>query len=69
MQGDKGFPDLVLVGRGRVIFAELKTAKGVVSDDQREWIEAIAATPVEVYLWRPADLDEIAEILRRRPAV
>ncbi len=60
-----GFPDRVLV-RDRVIFAELKREKGVVTDAQREWLDGLAAVGAEVYLWRPSDLDEIAEILSKR---
>jgi len=78
-----GFPDCVLVRPPRLIFAELKAEKGVVSDKQQEWLDTLrgCATPLsftelgnnevliqsitpEVYLWRPAQFDEIAEILR-----
>ncbi len=60
-----GFPDRVLV-RDRVIFAELKTEKGVVSDSQREWLTGLARGGAEVYLWRPSDLDEVARVLSKR---
>jgi len=78
-----GFPDCVLVRPPRLIFAELKAEKGVVSDKQQEWLDTLrgCATPLsftelgnnevliqsitpEVYLWRPAQFDEIVEILR-----
>lgn len=62
-----GFPDLILV-RDRVIAAELKREKGKPSDDQQSWLEAFRAAGVEAYLWRPSDVDEIFEILRRRGA-
>lgn len=61
-----GFPDLVLVKAPRVIFAELKTDKGKVSDAQKLWLMELGeCSGVETYLWRPAALDEIAEILNR----
>lgn len=60
-----GFPDRVLV-RDRVIFAELKREKGTVSPSQREWLDGLASTGAEVYVWKPSDLDEIAEILSKR---
>jgi len=41
MQGDKGFPDLVLAKAGRVIFAELKSATGKVSKEQQEWLDEL----------------------------
>lgn len=64
-----GFPDLVLVRERdrRLIFAELKTDIGRVRKEQSEWLAALGAVrsvAVEVYLWRPADLDEIAGVLR-----
>lgn len=61
----KGFPDLCLVRPPRIIFAELKTEKGKVSDSQQVWIALLKQCPgVECYVWRPSDFDRIAEILR-----
>lgn len=51
-----GFPDLTLVkpSDGRVIFAELKTARGKLRPEQVVWLEALSACAgVEVALWRP----------------
>lgn len=62
----RGFPDICLVKGKRLIFAELKTDKGVLSPHQIEWLDALKETgKVEVYVWRPADFDGIAEILRQ----
>jgi hypothetical protein len=63
-----GFPDRVLV-RERIIYAELKREKRVatpITPEQREWLDALAKTGAEVYLWRPSDLDEIATVLSKR---
>lgn len=57
-----GFPDLVLV-RDRVIFAELKRQNTHPSADQVEWLNRLANAGAETYLWRPADLNELARIL------
>lgn len=61
----KGFPDLVLIhpgGRG-VVFAELKAEGGKLSDDQIAWGEAIVKSGGEYYVWRPQDLQAIADRL------
>lgn len=50
-----GFPDLVLVRVPELIFAELKTDKGRVSDAQHEWLRSLEACGVETYVWRPSD--------------
>lgn len=62
-----GLPDLILVRGGELIFAELKTSRGQLRAEQREWLEALGAvmdasenldrewSPVSVCLWRPAD--------------
>lgn len=62
----KGYPDLTLVRGTRCLVVELKAARGRVHPEQQIWLEAFARTPVEVYLWRPADWlsGEIEQVLR-----
>jgi hypothetical protein len=55
-----GFPDLVLAKNQRVLFAELKTEKGKLSDAQHEWLAALPGSAC----WRPSDLDSIERLLR-----
>ena len=65
-----GFPDLVMVRAGRLVFCELKTMTGRPSRAQREWLAALehveerTGAIVEQHLWRPSDWDEILEVLR-----
>lgn len=63
-----GFPDLVLVGRGRIVVAELKRQAGAASPEQLAWLAALTDAGVPAYLWRPADLEQIAEVLGAPPA-
>ena len=58
-----GFPDLVLVKNERLIFAELKKELGVVAEAQTEWLEALALTGAECYVWRPSQLRDVVAIL------
>ena len=78
IEGDPGFPDLVLVRDQTIIIAELKTTKGVLSDPQREWMAALTGdgsgrSPrrsakighfLLVVTWRPEDGAFIEETLR-----
>jgi hypothetical protein len=68
IQGDAGFPDLVLARLGRVVFAEVKTEKGTVSVPQKRWRTHLAPEgqipDVEVFLWRPKDWPDIVKVLR-----
>lgn len=68
VQGDgKGFPDLVLLSieRRRAIAAELKSETGSLTPDQKEWLWAFEnASDLETFVWRPSDLEAIAEILK-----
>jgi len=64
-----GFPDLVLVRGGRVIFAELKAAKGRLRPEQEVWLDALRAADgptLSTYTWRPDDwfAGRIEEVLR-----
>ena len=67
-----GFPDCVMIRvepTPRLIVAELKTddlKNSQPSIDQWLWLYLLQQlpAPVECYLWRPGDFDEIAEILR-----
>jgi hypothetical protein len=71
-QGGPGFPDLVLAGRERVMFAELKRLYqaeaaehgwGVPTPEQARWGERLRAA-AEYALWTPADLLDIHARLR-----
>lgn len=59
-----GFPDCIMVRGERLIIAELKSETGQPTLEQYEWLEALAEAGQEVYLWRPDDFDEIAEVLK-----
>src|SRR4051812_49625630 len=50
-----GLPDLILVRRPRVVWAELKAERNTLTDDQWEYIEALRASRQEAYVWRPSD--------------
>lgn len=61
VQGDAGFPDVVLAKDGVVVFAELKTQRGRVAPEQRAWLAALGARAV---VWRPADRDAVLALMR-----
>lgn len=48
----KGWPDLVLV-RDRVMYRELKSARGTLSVDQQDWMHALKLAGQDVDVWRP----------------
>ena len=64
MIGNIGFPDCVFSRRERLIFAELKAGRGKPSIEQEAWLVSLRSAPVEVYVWKPSDIDEIEKILR-----
>lgn len=67
MRSAPGYPDLTLISpsQKRVIWIELKTEKGKVTNNQQEWLDCLAEAGQEVYVFRPSDFDRIVEILRR----
>ena len=65
-----GYPDCTLVKlepEPRLIYIELKSEEGQPTIDQYIWLSMLQhlPSPVECYLWRPSDWDEIVEVLRR----
>src|SRR5678815_5945866 len=67
VQGDGvGFPDLFMVRASdkRIVAAELKSANGKPTQAQLLWISDMLVAGVEAFIWRPADINEIEEILK-----
>jgi hypothetical protein len=72
-----GFPDLTMVRGSRLIFAELKSERGTLSDAQEEWLADLNAVvrahsidlhpggrvPIAVYVWCPSDWPDIVQVL------
>lgn len=55
----KGWPDLVLTKGARLVAAELKSERGVVSAEQRAWLDRLAVAGVEAHVWYPIDWQTI----------
>ena len=60
-----GYPDLTMWRGSRLIFAELKREKGKLSPAQIAVLDQLRELPVEVYVWRPSDWNEIRETLKK----
>ena len=60
-----GFPDETLI-RDRIVFLELKTETGRLSDAQRDVLTRIIHAGGEAYIARPRDLDVLANVLQTR---
>lgn len=65
-----GWPDLVLIPKramGQTVFAELKSAKGRLSQAQRDTLTGLRNSGLQrVWIWRPSDLDAILAWFRTR---
>lgn len=60
-----GFPDLVMVRNGRLLFLELKKVGGVVSPAQRAWLNALGmVSGVEAMVVTPEDWPALESLLR-----
>ncbi|MDA8440464.1 MAG: VRR-NUC domain-containing protein [Propionibacterium sp.] len=73
-RSEPGFPDLVIVGPGGVLYRELKTQKGRVRLEQTAWLDDLTRAGQNARIWRPIDvlngtvLDEL-HALTIRPGV
>lgn len=74
-KSEPGFPDLVMVKDGRLIFAEVKTEKGKLTEAQGKWATAlmkvretitirIFGSNVGYFIWKPSNWEEIVECLK-----
>lgn len=67
---DPGFPDLIMLRKGRMVVAELKREDERPTDAQREWLDEFEglALPCQlwigVYVWHPSDWATIQRVLR-----
>jgi hypothetical protein len=59
--------DLVLLRPPEALFVELKPDRGILRPEQRERLAQLAAYGMEVYVWRPADLDDVVCRLTGHP--
>lgn len=60
---DPDWPDLEMVRGGRLVYAELKASNGRLSDGQRGVMALLAEAVDEVYLWTPAQAQDILATL------
>ena len=65
VEGDVGFPDLVLLSphHGQLIFVELKSEKGRTTSSQDNWLDALGLAGIEHHVVRPSDLAFITDRL------
>src|SRR3990167_5240904 len=65
IQGDPGFPDLVLARNGRVLFVELKRERGKLTAEQQNWRWALGRVGRNAHIWYPSMWDSIVELLAK----
>ena len=68
IEGDAGFPDLVLARIPRLVVVELKDAYRKTSREQDIWLGAFEGIPgVETHIWRPRDWQDgtVQSVLKR----
>ncbi len=61
-KSEEGYPDLTMVRRDRVIFAELKVKGRKMTEAQIAWLNDLHEA-AEAYLWTPGCWNDIARIL------
>lgn len=74
IQGDSGFPDLVIAGPQGVLFRELKGSRGRLAAHQQQWCDVLVAAGHDWGMWRPRDLKsgrveaELKQVAGRAPS-
>lgn len=52
----EGYPDWTIAGPGGLLFRELKTERGQLTDAQRAFLERLQSLGQDAKVWRPSDL-------------
>lgn len=55
VQGHEGFPDLVIVGSGGVLWRELKSERGQLTTHQAMWLAKLRSAGADFATWRTSD--------------
>lgn len=65
-RSDAGYPDLTAVNvkQKRVIWVELKTEKGKLSEKQQHWRDLLIEAGQEHFVWRPSDWDAAQRVMQ-----
>jgi hypothetical protein len=61
---ERGFPDLVIAGYGKVMAIECKGPRGVISDAQQRWIAELAAAGITAMFVFPSDYDRALAMIQ-----
>ena len=59
LMGHRGWPDVTAVKAGRLLLLEAKTARGLVENDQWEWLGRLRSAGIDARVVRPADYDAL----------
>lgn len=68
-RANSGWPSLVMLRGPRMVVAKIKAERGEVTKAQQQWIDQFAEVAgasngaVSAHVWRPADRDEVLEVL------
>lgn len=52
-RSEKGFPDLVIVGRRGILYRELKMLRKQTTPEQEKWLTRLNAVGQSAAVWRP----------------
>lgn len=64
VQGDTGFPDLILLHpKGGMLVMELKRETGKLTPGQKRWLSAFERAGISTHIVRPSDREFIVRIM------
>lgn len=63
LEGDPGFPDLLMTKGRRLLAVELKAETGRLRPDQIKWLDALKFAGASIYVWKPKDWDTVVKVL------